>query len=76
MTLDVVTGAISYSGAAIARDLQAAGHLVRTLTGHPQGRRTSSPIEVRPLSFEDPNGLLDSMRGAKTLYNALPSKNW
>ena len=33
--LDVVTGAFSYSGAAIARELRAAGRQVRTLTGHP-----------------------------------------
>ena len=32
---DVVTGAFSYSGAAIAKELQAAGRRVRTLTGHP-----------------------------------------
>ena len=32
---DVVTGAFSYSGAAIASELQAAGRRVRTLTGHP-----------------------------------------
>ena len=32
---DVVTGAFSYSGAAIAHELQAAGRRVRTLTGHP-----------------------------------------
>ena len=40
--LDVVTGAFSYSGAAIARELRAAGHRLRTLTGHrgraPAGR--------------------------------------
>jgi NADH dehydrogenase len=32
---DVVTGAFSYSGSAIARELMAAGRRVRTLTGHP-----------------------------------------
>ena len=34
--VDVVTGAFSYSGAAIAGELRAAGHEVRTLTGHPE----------------------------------------
>ena len=34
--LDVVTGAFSYSGAAIARELLRRGHHVRTLTGHPE----------------------------------------
>ncbi len=35
---DVVTGAFSYSGAAIVSELQAAGRQVRTLTGHPRPR--------------------------------------
>ena len=72
---DVVTGAFSYSGAAIARELQAAGRRVRTLTGHP-GRAPASPktsagdgIEVRPLDFADPAALAESLRGAGTLYN-------
>jgi uncharacterized protein YbjT (DUF2867 family) len=69
---DVVTGAFSYSGAAIARELQAAGRRVRTLTGHP-GRAPKAPagpvIEVRPLDFADPAALTESLRGARTLYN-------
>ena len=67
---DVVTGAFGYSGAAIARELQAAGRRVRTLTGHPS-RATSEggSIEVRPLDFTDPVALAQSMRGAGTLYN-------
>jgi len=71
---DVVTGAFSYSGAAIARELQAAGRRVRTLTGHPgRGPETSAAgpggIEVRPLDFADPVALAGSLRGAGTLYN-------
>jgi uncharacterized protein YbjT (DUF2867 family) len=70
--LDVVTGAFSYSGAAIASELQAAGRRVRTLTGHP-GRAPKTPegtpIEVRPLDFADPAALTGSLRGARTLYN-------
>ena len=72
---DVVTGAFSYSGAAIASELQAAGRRVRTVTGHP-GRGPKTPktpagtgIEVRPLDFADPAGLTESLRGARTLYN-------
>jgi nucleoside-diphosphate-sugar epimerase len=67
--LDVVTGAFSYSGAAIARDLRAAGHRVRTLTGHPGRAPAGTDIEVRPLDFADPAGLAESLRGAHTLYN-------
>jgi uncharacterized protein YbjT (DUF2867 family) len=66
---DVVTGAFSYSGAAIARELLAAGHRVRTVTGHPGRAPRGTPIEVRPLDFADPAGLTGSLRGAGTLYN-------
>ncbi len=65
---DVVTGAFSYSGAAIARELQRAGRPVRTLTGHPE-RAVDTAIEVRPLDFDDVIGLTSSLAGATTLYN-------
>ena len=67
--LDVVTGAFSYSGAAIARELRAAGRRVRTLTGHPERAPAGTDIDVRPLDFADPAGLTESLRGAHTLYN-------
>ncbi len=66
---DVVTGAFSYSGAAIASALQAAGRRVRTLTGHPGRAPADTAIEARPLDFTDPVALAESMRGARTLYN-------
>jgi uncharacterized protein YbjT (DUF2867 family) len=66
---DVVTGAFSYSGAAIAKELQAAGRRVRTLTGHPGRASAADGIEVRPLDFADPAALAESLRGAGTLYN-------
>jgi uncharacterized protein YbjT (DUF2867 family) len=67
--VDVVTGAFSYSGAAIARDLLAAGHQVRTLTGHPERAPAGTPLTVAPLDFTDPAGLIGALRGAHTLYN-------
>jgi uncharacterized protein YbjT (DUF2867 family) len=66
---DVVTGAFSYSGAAIARELRASGRRVRTLTGHPGRAPRDTAIEVRRLDFGDPGGLTESLRGARTLYN-------
>ena len=66
---DVVTGAFSYSGAAIASELRAVGRRVRTLTGHPGRAPEGTSIEVRPLDFADPAGLAASLRGARALFN-------
>jgi uncharacterized protein YbjT (DUF2867 family) len=68
-TVDVVTGAFSYSGAAITTELQAAGRRVRTLTGHPDRAPADTAVETHPLDFSDPEGLTRSMQGAHTLYN-------
>jgi NADH dehydrogenase len=67
--LDVVTGAFSYSGRAIAAALTGTGRRVRTLTGHPDRAPHGSPLEVRPLDFDDQLGLVASLEGATTLYN-------
>jgi uncharacterized protein YbjT (DUF2867 family) len=68
MRTDVVTGAFGYSGAAIAREVRAAGHAVRTLTGHPGRQPAGSDIDVRPLDFTDPAALAGNLAGAHTLY--------
>ena len=67
--LDVVTGAFSYSGAAITRELLGRSHRVRTLTGHPDRAPDGTDIEVRPLDFSDERKLSQSLAGAHTLYN-------
>jgi uncharacterized protein YbjT (DUF2867 family) len=67
--IDVVTGAFSYSGAAIARALREGERQVRTLTGHPERAPAGTAIDVRPLDFDDPMGLEESLAGASTLYN-------
>lgn len=67
--MDVVTGAFSYSGAAIAAQLRARGRRVRTLTGHPQRAPAGTDIEIRSLAFGEPAQLTESLRGAHTLYN-------
>jgi uncharacterized protein YbjT (DUF2867 family) len=66
---DAVTGAFSYSGAAIARELLAAGHNVRTLTGHPKRAPADSGIDVHALDFTDVETLQRSLEGVHTLYN-------
>jgi uncharacterized protein YbjT (DUF2867 family) len=64
--LDVVTGAFSYSGRAIAARLLDNGRRVRTLTAHPQ---PAESIAVHPLDFADLPGLVRDLDGATTLYN-------
>ncbi|HEY1341880.1 MAG TPA: NAD(P)H-binding protein [Bryobacteraceae bacterium] len=67
---DVVTGAFSYTGRYITRRLLDAGREVRTLTGH---RRPEDPlsgrVEAHPYSFDEPARLVETLRGADTLYN-------
>jgi uncharacterized protein YbjT (DUF2867 family) len=67
--LDAVTGAFSYSGTAIARELLKRGHQLRTLTGHPDRAPAGTPIDCRPLDFRDLDGLRGSLTGVHTLYN-------
>lgn len=72
--MDVVTGAFSYSGAAIASELTRRGRTVRTLTNHPPRDRSGvaqelAGIEVHPLDLANPQGLRRSLAGVDTLYN-------
>jgi len=67
--LDVVTGAFSYSGKAIAAELIRSGRQVRTITGHPGRAPEDSPIDVWPLDFDNSVRLVESLSGATTLYN-------
>jgi uncharacterized protein YbjT (DUF2867 family) len=65
--LDVVTGAFSFTGRAIAEVLLARGRRVRTLSRSPDP--AGSPVEFAPLQFADETALTESLRGAETLYN-------
>jgi uncharacterized protein YbjT (DUF2867 family) len=67
--LDVVTGAFGFSGRSIARTLLDTGRRVRTITGHPDRASPNDQIEVRPLDFDDPLELVESLQGVTTLYN-------
>ena len=67
--LDVVTGAFSYSGKAIAAALQAQGRQVRTITGHADRAPAGTSIAIAPMDFNDQIGLVESLEGATTLYN-------
>lgn len=69
-SVDLVTGAFSYSGSHIARRLLDAGRPVRTLTFHPdRPHPLGESVEICPYRFDDPAALARSLRGVETLYN-------
>jgi NADH dehydrogenase len=68
--VDLVTGAFSYSGAAIAQRLLDDGREVRTLTFHPdRPHPLRSRIPTGRYRFDDPVELARSLEGVTTLYN-------
>jgi uncharacterized protein YbjT (DUF2867 family) len=68
VTLDVVTGAFSYTGRHIAEALLVQGRSVRTLSRKPDpSHPLASKIDFAPLAFDD--AVVESLRGAETLYN-------
>jgi len=70
ITLDVVTGAFSYTGRFVAPRLLQRGRRVRTLTNHPDPNNPLvEQIETVPMDFDRPPQLVDALRGADTLYN-------
>jgi len=69
-SMDVVTGAFSYTGRAIAEALLRRGRTVRTLTrrGAP-GDPLAPRIEQAPLQFTDRAALRGALDGVDTLHN-------
>jgi len=69
-SVDLVTGAFSYSGSAIAARLLEAGSGVRTLTYHPdRPHPLAASVESFAYRFDDPAALAHSLSGVSTLYN-------
>ena len=67
---NVVTGAFSYTGRYIAKRLLSMGEKVRTLTNHPSlDIEFEKQIETFPLNFDNSQQLVNSLKGATTLYN-------
>ncbi len=68
--MDVVTGAFSFTGRAIAEELLARGRQVRTLARRPAevDDPLAAHVEWTPLDFSDPSALADHLRGADVLY--------
>ena len=68
--LNIVTGALSYTGKYITQILLSMGKRVRTLTGHPNRRNPfGNQVSVAPFNFDRPAELVKSLQGASTLYN-------
>jgi NADH dehydrogenase len=68
--LHLVTGAFGYSGSYIASALLEAGHRVGTLTSrNGAGHALCSRVEARPLNFDRPDELRESMARTRVLYN-------
>ena len=66
----VVTGAFSYTGKYITQQLLSMGEEVRTLTSRPDHENPfGHQVKAVPFNFDKPEELLESLRGAKTLYN-------
>lgn len=68
--LHVVTGAFGYSGRYIAARLLAEGQRVRTLTqALNRTHLFEGRVEAHPFHWEQPERLVESLRGAAVLYN-------
>ena len=68
--LHVVTGALGFSGKYIAKRLLDAGHRVITLTNSPHRENPfEGKITACPYNFENPEKLVESLKGASVLYN-------
>jgi uncharacterized protein YbjT (DUF2867 family) len=69
-SVDLVTGAFSYSGAYIAELLLGSGRRVRTLTFHPdRAHPLQARVQALRYRFDDPVALTRSLDGVSTLYN-------
>lgn len=68
--LDLITGAFSFTGRAIAARLLESGRAVKTLTAHPdRPNPLAGPIEAAPYTFDEPERLARVMEGVTTFYN-------
>jgi len=68
--LHVITGALGYTGRSVAEILIERGVRVRTLTNSPDRPNPfGDSLDIRPLSFDDPESLARSLDDADVLYN-------
>jgi uncharacterized protein YbjT (DUF2867 family) len=80
--VEAVTGAFSYTGSFIARELVERGHVVRTLArgDPPVGHPLAGAIEVVPLALDHERALVRALEGVDVLYNTFwirfPHERW
>ncbi len=68
--LHVLTGALGYTGKAVAERLFARDYRVRTLTNSPDRPNPfGDALDIKPLAFDDADALARSLEGAEVLYN-------
>lgn len=68
--LHVVTGALGYTGRAVAERLIAQGVRVRTLTNSTDRPNPfGASLDIKPLTFHDADALVRSLDGCEVLYN-------
>jgi len=68
--MNIVTGAFGYIGKYITRHLLEQGEAVRTITTHPDKPNPfGEAVQAFPLNFDRQDDLIESLRGASTLYN-------
>jgi NADH dehydrogenase len=66
----VVTGAFGYIGRYIARELLEKGYEVHTITTHPEKPNPfGAAVKAFPYGFDNPQSLVQTLQGARTLYN-------
>ncbi len=67
--IDMVTGALSFTGKYLTRRLLARGHQVRTLTSHPRNPNPfGDQVAIFPYNFDHVDALIASLRGVSTFY--------
>ena len=66
----VITGALGYTGKVVAEQLIERAIPLRTLTNSPNRPNPfGDAIDIKPLSFDNPDALAHSLDGAAVLYN-------
>lgn len=68
--MNVVTGAFGYIGRYITQQLLDSGHVVKTITTHPDKFNPfGKAVTAYPYHFDRPDELISTLKGATTLYN-------